>query len=189
MTPSIDGRVLHFESRGLFDGVSVLWDEETETLWHHVTGEALAGPLVGSTMPMFNLLQMTVDQALDRYPDLYVAMSDRPIRAGGTERWVDRDFELEEVFVGTIAEEDSRRPTMEIRDRHLESRAAGVLRGLRYPRSGERRHRRAGVESRGDLSRAPDRGADGDSHLRRLRIVGTATSSSSTTGRRSATAF
>jgi len=32
MTPSIDGKVYHFESRGLYDGVSLLWDEETESL-------------------------------------------------------------------------------------------------------------------------------------------------------------
>ena len=114
MIPSIDGKTYHFESRGLYDGVSVLWDEETGSLWHHITGEALAGPLAGATMPIFNLLQMTTEMALDRYPDIGVAISDRPLRQNGTVRSVDRDFELNPQFTQTIAAEDTRRPTMEI---------------------------------------------------------------------------
>lgn len=114
MTPSLDDTTHHFESRGLYDGVSVLWDEETGSLWHHITGEALAGPLKGATMPIYNLLQMTVEMALEAHPDIDLAISDRPIRNGGTQRSVDRDMRLSETFTGTIAEEDDRRPTMEI---------------------------------------------------------------------------
>lgn len=114
MTPTLDGKTYHFESRGLYDGVSVLWDEETESLWHHITGEAVSGPMKGATMPIFNLLQMTVEMALDAYPDIDLALSDRPIREGGTRRSVDRDMKLGELFTGTIAQEDERRPTMEI---------------------------------------------------------------------------
>jgi len=114
MVPSIDGKTYHFESRGLYDGVSVLWDEETESLWHHITGEALTGPLAGAVMPIFNLLQMTTEMALERYPDIEVAISDRPLRQDGTVRSVDRDFDLRPEFTETMAEEDTRRPTMEI---------------------------------------------------------------------------
>ena len=114
MTPSIDGTTYHFESRGLYDGVSILWDEETGSIWHHVTGEALAGPLRGKSMPIFNLLQMTARKAIAAYPDLAVAISDRPIRGGGVQRSVDREFELNEGFRETMATEDTRRPTMEI---------------------------------------------------------------------------
>jgi len=114
MTPSIDGKVYHFESRGLYDGVSLLWDEETESLWHHISGEALAGPMKGSRLPIFNLLQMTAKMALEAHPDLEIAISDRPIRGGGTRRSVDSERELNKFFKGTIAKEDDRRPTMEI---------------------------------------------------------------------------
>jgi len=114
MTPTIDGKVYHFESRGLYDGVSLLWDEETGSLWHHISGEALAGPMKGAKMPIFNLLQMTAQMALEAHPQLEVAISDRPIRNGGTRRSVDRDRKLNRFFKGTIAKEDTRRPTMEI---------------------------------------------------------------------------
>jgi hypothetical protein len=65
-------------------------------------------------MPIFNLLQMTVGMALDAHPDMELAVSDRPIRNGGTRRSVDRDRELSKGFTDTIAQEDERRPTMEI---------------------------------------------------------------------------
>ena len=114
MIPAIDGEVLHFESRGLYDGVSLLWDEETESLWHHVTGEALAGPLAGEKLEVFNLLQMPAERALEAHPGLRVAISDRPIRGDGTTRSTERDIELSDRFRQTMSEEDTRRPTMEI---------------------------------------------------------------------------
>ena len=114
MTPSLEGTTHHFEARGLYDGVSVLWDEETESLWHHITGEALTGPMSGAVMPVFNLLQMTVGMALEAHPEIEVAISERPIRGDGSQRSVDREFDLSETFRATIAEEDTRRPTMEI---------------------------------------------------------------------------
>jgi hypothetical protein len=109
----IDGDLYHFESRGLYDGVSILWDEETGSLWHHVTGRAMNGPMAGAEMQTFNALQMTAGAALKAYPDLRVAISDRPIRRGN-QRSVDRDRELSERFRETMADEDTRRPTMEI---------------------------------------------------------------------------
>ncbi len=114
MTPSLDGETYRFEWRGLYDGVSILWDEETGSIWHHVTGEALSGPMTGRSMSVFNLLQMTVERALAAYPDLAVAISDREIRGGGRARSVDGDPELSDRLRATIAAEDTRRPTMEI---------------------------------------------------------------------------
>lgn len=113
LTPTIDGELHHFESRGLYDGVSILWDEETGSIWHHITGRAMNGPMAGARMQTFNALQMTVEVALGAYPDIEVATSDRPIRRGD-QRSVDRDMELSERFRATMAEEDTRRPTMEI---------------------------------------------------------------------------
>ena len=58
----------------------MLGDEETGSIWNHITGRAVYGPLEGYTLPVFNLLHMTAEQALDRYPGLSVAISDRPVR-------------------------------------------------------------------------------------------------------------
>jgi len=51
----------HFDNVGLYDGLFVMQDRETRTLWNHITGEALYGPMVGRTLgPLGNVVQMTV---------------------------------------------------------------------------------------------------------------------------------
>ncbi len=115
MTPTIDGRIHHFEYRGLFNGGSVLWDRETGTYWHHVSGIALQGPLEGRRLPIFNLLQGTVDQALEAHPDLEVTISTRPIRRRS--RWAplaERIRGLSDRLKATMSGEDPRRPSMDI---------------------------------------------------------------------------
>ena len=115
MTPTIDGQVHHFEYRGLYNGGSVLWDRESGTYWHHVSGLALQGPLMGRRLPIFNLLQGTVDQVLEADPDLEVALSDRPIRRRS--RWAplaERVRGLSDRMKATMSGEDPRRPSMDI---------------------------------------------------------------------------
>ena len=74
----------HFDNVGLYDGLFVMQDRETRTLWNHITGEALYGPLVGRTLgPMGNFLQMSVEQALVREPMTSVAISDSPYFVNG----------------------------------------------------------------------------------------------------------
>jgi hypothetical protein len=71
--------------------------------------------MAGSQLEIFNVLQMTVDQALEWNPELEVALSDRPIRV--QERWEPlRKMArgLSEVFLGTMSPKDERRDDMEI---------------------------------------------------------------------------
>jgi Protein of unknown function (DUF3179) len=92
-----------------------LRDYETGSLWHHISGKALYGEMVGAQLKIFNVLQMTVDQALDWNPDLEVAISDRPIRR--RERWEPLKAVLRglsERFLGTMSPRDVRRDDMEI---------------------------------------------------------------------------
>ena len=116
LTPLVDGKVHHFESRGLYDGVSILWDEETGTIWDHITGEAVYGPLAGTRLPVYNLLHTTAEAALEADPGLEIAISERPIRVEGNllRRVFERLTGLNERFRGTMAREDTRRPTMEV---------------------------------------------------------------------------
>jgi hypothetical protein len=84
LVPTIDGTLHHFDNVGLYDALFVMQDKESKSLWNHITGEALYGPLVGHTLgPIGNLLQMNVEQALARDPDVQVAISDRSYFAGG----------------------------------------------------------------------------------------------------------
>ncbi|HAC07265.1 MAG TPA: DUF3179 domain-containing protein [Gemmatimonadetes bacterium] len=116
LTPTVDGEVHHFSTRGIFNGLSMLGDEETETIWNHITGRAVYGPLKGSVLPVFNLLHVTAEQALERYPGLPVAISDRPVRGrrGMFAPIADRIPFLRDGFRSTIVKEDTRLGTMDI---------------------------------------------------------------------------
>ena len=74
------------------------------------------GPLLGRTLPTFNVLHMTVKQALAEFPDVGVALSDRPMsgQMGRSWPWVEQIPVLGERLRATIAREDTRRPTMEV---------------------------------------------------------------------------
>jgi hypothetical protein len=117
LTPVIDGKTYHFEFRGLYDGVSILMDRETGGYWHHITGECLYGPLEGARLSGgSNLLHLSVEQALASYPELEVAISDRPIR-GERSRWwplAEAVPALPDRLRNTMAGEDTRRPTMDV---------------------------------------------------------------------------
>lgn len=116
MTPIIDGEVHHFRSKGLYDGLSLLGDEETGSLWNHITGQSVYGPLQGTSLPVYNLLHTNVEGALKAYPDLEVAISERPVRGRGgmMAPGSGRTRRLRGGFRATIVEEDTRRPTMEL---------------------------------------------------------------------------
>lgn len=116
MTPIIDGAVHHFRARGLYDGLSLMEDEETGSLWNHITGKSVYGPLQGTSLPVYNLLHTNVEQVLEAYPDIDVAISERPVRGRGGRMapGSGQTRQLSQGFQATIVEEDTRRPTMEI---------------------------------------------------------------------------
>lgn len=112
MIPTIDGRVHHFVVTGLYDALFVMRDLETSTLWNHITGEAVYGPLLGRALPISNLLQTTVKQALVLDPAMDVAISSRPFSGGGNR--LDPNAALNEKFIASLGAEDARRPRMEL---------------------------------------------------------------------------
>jgi hypothetical protein len=84
LVPTIDGRTHHFYHVGIHDALFVMQDAETKTLWNHITGKAVYGPLAGRTLgPVGNLLHMTVEQALEVDPATRVAISNQAYFAGG----------------------------------------------------------------------------------------------------------
>ncbi|MBI2186462.1 MAG: DUF3179 domain-containing protein [Acidobacteria bacterium] len=115
MIPTIDGKAHHFVVGGLYDGVFVAQDTETGTLWNHVTGEALHGPLVGRRLQVLNLLQVNVEQALAVDPETRVAISGQPFVSGTRRsRLSDPKADLNDRFLSTMGSEDTRRPRMEL---------------------------------------------------------------------------
>lgn len=104
---------------GLFDGLFIMQDEESKTLWNHITGEAVYGPHVGRSLgPVGNQLQMNVSEALELDPQMLVAISDRPYVGGraGTpgQGSLSDDAQLMSFFVETLGDEDNRRPRMDM---------------------------------------------------------------------------
>jgi hypothetical protein len=77
MSPVIDGRVHTFREVGVYNGQAIFTDEETGTLWNHLTGEALHGPLVGTSLPVSTLAFTTVAEARKSTPDLPILVSGR----------------------------------------------------------------------------------------------------------------
>ncbi len=116
LTPLVDGQLHHFQARGLYDGLFLMWDEESGTYWNHITGDALYGPLVGTKLPLENVLHTTPELALaeDELTRIAVSGQSPRRRGGGGRSWVDRVPVLRGMFRRTIDEEDDRRPTMDI---------------------------------------------------------------------------
>ena len=84
LVPTINGTMHHFDNVGLYDALFVMQDQETKTLWNHITGEAVYGPLVGKSLgPVGNLLQLNVEQALLMDEGLEIAISDRAYTVNG----------------------------------------------------------------------------------------------------------
>lgn len=117
MVASTDGQtMLHFDNVGLYDGLFVMQDHESKTLWNHISGEALYGPHVGRTLgPVGNVMQMTVSEALEYDSAMQVAISDRPYTGmPGGGRYLSDDAQLMDMFIETLGDEDSRRSRMEL---------------------------------------------------------------------------
>jgi len=108
----------HFENVGIYDGLFVMQDTESKTLWNHISGEAMYGPHVGKTLgPIGNLLQLDVQEALAVDPGMEVAISDRPYAGRSSvpgQGTLSADAELIGMFIETLGEEDNRRPRMDM---------------------------------------------------------------------------
>ena len=78
LVPIANGKAARFETAGFYDGMLVMRDVATGTIWNHITGDALYGPAVGTTLgPVGNVLQMTAKQLFEASPEARVAISDR----------------------------------------------------------------------------------------------------------------
>ena len=116
----------HFEGAGLYDGVIILKDYETGSLWNHITGECIYGKSKGKKLPSFSLLNATVKEALLKSADLEVAVSDMSVYAKNPFYQLTvstlpsylpdpnkkDQANLGKQFLRTIAKEDTRLPNM-----------------------------------------------------------------------------
>ena len=57
------------------NGLVILIDQETHSLWDHITGEAIEGPLKGQQLDVWSVQIGTVQTALNEYPEITISLS------------------------------------------------------------------------------------------------------------------
>jgi hypothetical protein len=113
----------------VYDGLMVMQDGATGSIWNHITGEALYGPAVGTRLGRpGNVLHTNVKQLLVSDPHARIAISNRAYFAGGKKHGTlegiallgrrhgppDERAGLTNVFAATLGKEDGRRPRMDL---------------------------------------------------------------------------
>ena len=58
----MNGKRYHFQLFGLYDAVMVMSDVETGSIWSHLGGGALDGPMQGAQLELIPLIQTTWQQ-------------------------------------------------------------------------------------------------------------------------------
>lgn len=117
--PQMEGKTLHFRRRGSYDGLLLIWDEETNSYWQHITGEALHGSSAGKQLRMItNTRQMTAAEALAKDGSALLLTSTlteaQQTLSVMMEKMRSKPEKVEAGILSTIAEEDTRRPRFEL---------------------------------------------------------------------------
>ena len=76
----VGGEDLTFELFGLYNGVFAMKDQQTESVWSHLEGRALRGPLAGARMELLPLVHATWDEWRRLHPDTLVLSENTPGR-------------------------------------------------------------------------------------------------------------
>lgn len=117
--PVVDGQLLHFQRRGSYDGLLLIWDEETNSYWQHVTGKCLYGSSVSKQLDVITTTrQMSVAEALVRTtPPLLLTNMLTPEQeklSRMMEKMRANPEKVEDGIAATIGVEDTRRPRFEL---------------------------------------------------------------------------
>ncbi|HEX2620804.1 MAG TPA: DUF3179 domain-containing (seleno)protein [Phototrophicaceae bacterium] len=115
--PVVDGQTLHFQRRGSYDGLLLIWDEETDSYWQHITGECLYGASAGQHLKILaTTRQMQVSEALSRNARLLTSSlsGDQEKLSHMMEKMRAYPEKVEAGIVATIQKEDTRRPRFEL---------------------------------------------------------------------------
>lgn len=120
--PLVDGRRLHLGFHGIWQGVAVLYDRETQSLWFHLTGRAYAGPLEGTALARLPTGRHTTwqDWRTDHPGTRVLAVDERFVGRVGDRGYFGRegcrrgDPFLPDVFRRTLKDTDDRLPLHEL---------------------------------------------------------------------------
>jgi hypothetical protein len=102
----LDGQVLTFELHGVYQGTFTMVDDQVGSIWSHMTGEALVGPMAGRHLEPIALQIMPLGAWLERHPNSSTMkpgkVSPRPTTPGHAR--------LDEGWLRTISHRDRRLP-------------------------------------------------------------------------------
>ena len=77
----VEGQTYTFEVFGLRQGVMIMSDRQTGSVWTHLDGEATNGPLTGAKMEIIPILLTVWGDWLNLHPDTLVLSDDTPFRS------------------------------------------------------------------------------------------------------------
>ena len=77
----VEGQTYTFEVFGLRQGVMIMSDRQTGSVWTHLDGEATNGPLTGAKMEIIPILLTVWEDWLTLHPDTLVLSDDTPFRS------------------------------------------------------------------------------------------------------------
>jgi hypothetical protein len=80
--PVVNGRLLTFEPRHVWNGTLTMDDHQTHSIWSPVLGTALAGPLKGAALSLMPLWQMKWSAWRELHPDTHVLVGELGSRTG-----------------------------------------------------------------------------------------------------------
>jgi hypothetical protein len=111
---TVDDRVLDFGTSGLlYQSALVMYDRQTESLWSHFTGEAIAGVLTGTVLERLPVATVAWGDWLDANPDgLVLSLETGESRSYGVNPYVGYDDVDATPFLFD-GEVDDRLPAME----------------------------------------------------------------------------
>ncbi len=116
--PVLDGQTLHFRRRGAYEGMLLIYDDETGTYWQHITGKALHGTSEGKTLRQITTTrQMNAAEALTRADALHMTAAltnDQERLSGFADKMRAEPALNETTILSTVAQEDTRRPRFEL---------------------------------------------------------------------------
>jgi hypothetical protein len=75
LVPIVNGRVHRFRVTGIYNAMSMMSDDETGSVWEHVTGECIRGPLQGAQLETRPAQYLTAAQLVEAVPDATIAVS------------------------------------------------------------------------------------------------------------------
>ena len=113
--PRVNGKPLLFDFYGLYNGVVIMCDRDTQSVWLQVAGQAVKGPRRGAQMASRPLLDTTWGEWKRLHPDTLVMSPDNPYKRFYGDKPEPRGYDRfpMPMFAQTLTRHDTRLPAFD----------------------------------------------------------------------------